>query len=109
MNITTNKQRYFYARPTIVGVCLLFMGALLSCSDDSSGGDSSSGGGGGKNSIHCDTITTTVTPEDKTALITEINRAIAAGGPEVDLNYIDTSKISTMKKLFKVRQHSTVR
>ena len=46
------------------------------------------------------TLYITMKPVDKTALVAEIDRATSAHGNAVDLNYIDTSAINDMSRLF---------
>lgn len=47
-----------------------------------------------------DTIIPIIKPTNKAELITEIKKAIAAKGNNVDLNYIDTSDITDMGDMF---------
>ena len=47
-------------------------------------------------------LTITIKPAIKASLVAEIQRAMAAHGNEVNLNYIDTSGITDMSRLFSV-------
>ncbi len=75
--------------------------AMISCGDDPNGSSSGSSNGGTKPGVKsCDSIVTTETPESTDDLKALIDTAIADKGNEVDLNYIDTSKITNMGALF---------